>query len=84
MLAYIVLAIVATVVAPLSTVPLLPLGATLWGPRATALLSIAGWEVGASIAYLIARRFGRPLASYLIDLTQADTIAARLAGTHTF
>ena len=60
MFVYIVLtAASAVIIAPLSTVPLMPLATTLWGPMLTALLSVAGWTLGAIVAFTLARRYGQ-------------------------
>lgn len=56
--AYVCIAFVATVVAPISSTPLIPVAATLWGPFLTAILSVTGWTLGAIVAFLIARRLG--------------------------
>lgn len=58
----------ATVVAPLTTLPLVPLIAPVLGPFTTGLLSIIGWTLGAVVAFLIARHAGRPLLGKLISL----------------
>jgi uncharacterized membrane protein YdjX (TVP38/TMEM64 family) len=84
MLVYVALAILATVVAPISTVPLIPLASALWGPLATALLSIVGWTLGALIAFLIAERYGRPLVGRFVALERVDAIAHMLLGTTPF
>ncbi|RMD59929.1 hypothetical protein D6833_10765, partial [Candidatus Parcubacteria bacterium] len=66
MMFYVFASIAATVVAPLTTVPLIPLAAALWGPIPTALLSIAAWWIGAIIAFWISRRFGEPLVRRIV------------------
>lgn len=75
MLFYVLLAMVATVIAPISFLPLLPVAVTLWGSLATALLSILAWALGAAIAFLLARRFGKPLVKYFIGKKKMDVYA---------
>ncbi|KXJ98160.1 MAG: SNARE associated Golgi protein [Parcubacteria bacterium OLB19] len=60
MLVYILLATSSTVLAPINTLPLIPIATTLWGGFITALLSITAWTLGAIIAFILARRFGKP------------------------
>lgn len=60
MVAYVFAGALATVLAPISTVPLIPLAAKLWGPFAAALLNIIAWTIGALFAFLIARKLGKP------------------------
>lgn len=66
MLVYVVGATIATVAAPFSFLPVLPVAVALWGSFIAALLSIVGWSLGAAIAFLLARRYGRPLVAHLI------------------
>ena len=48
-------------VIPLDIVFLIPLGALVWGPVPTALMSIMGWVLGSMVALGIARAFGAPV-----------------------
>jgi uncharacterized membrane protein YdjX (TVP38/TMEM64 family) len=59
-------AVFVVFVIPLDIVFLIPLGAHLWGPVPTALMSIAGWVIGASVTFWIARTWGLPLVQYMI------------------
>lgn len=61
MLIYILLGIISTVIAPVSTLALIPIATALWGGLVTALLNIIAWTLGAIIAFLISRRYGKPL-----------------------
>lgn len=65
---YIMITVTAVVIAPVSTFPLLPLAVSLWGSFFAAVLSIIGWTIGASIAFGLARRYGKPLISKMISL----------------
>lgn len=60
MLIYVLLATSSTVLAPVNTLPLIPVATALWGGFISALLSITAWTLGAIIAFIIARKFGRP------------------------
>jgi uncharacterized membrane protein YdjX (TVP38/TMEM64 family) len=50
-----------TVVAPLSSLPLVPVLAPILGPFTTGLACFVGWTLGAVVAFLIGRYGGRPL-----------------------
>ena len=63
---------------PLDIAFLIPLGANLWGPVPTALMSIAGWVLGASIAFWIARRFGMPVVEKMIGSKRIDAVQNRI------
>lgn len=59
---YIFITITAIVLAPaVSTLPLLPVAAALWGSFLSAILTIIGWEIGAMIAFGLAQKYGHPL-----------------------
>jgi uncharacterized membrane protein YdjX (TVP38/TMEM64 family) len=65
-------------VAPVSFLPLIPLVVTLWGSFVAAVLSIVGWTIGAIIAFFLARRFGRPLISKIVNLDRIDEIGSAI------
>jgi len=67
MVAYVAIEIIATVVAPISATPLIPIAANVWGVAITAALSILGWTIGSLIAFAIGRRYGLPLAQKFIS-----------------
>ena len=62
----------ATVVAPITILPLVPLISPVLGPFLTAMLSIVGWTLGAVVAFLIARHAGRPLLSKFVSLKSLE------------
>lgn len=71
---YLILVIVSIVIAPISVVPFMPLASNLWGWKATALLSILGWTIGAMIAFILARKYGVDLVKNLIDLKKIQKL----------
>lgn len=66
MVAYVLGATITTVIAPLSFLPVLPVAVSLWGSFVAAMLSIVAWSFGSAIAFLLARRYGRPLVLRLV------------------
>lgn len=64
---FVVLEIVSIVIAPVSTVFLIPVAADILGPFLTAILSVVGWTIGSVLAFAIARRFGRPFLERFIE-----------------
>ncbi len=68
---------VATVIAPITLLPVVPMIAPFLGPFTTAVACLFGWTVGAVVAFLIARYGGRPLLQRFVNL---DTIG-RLEST---
>ena len=66
-LVYIGLAALGTVIAPLSSLPFMPLATALWGPVVAALASQVGWGIGGVIAFALSRTYGRPLVERIIS-----------------
>lgn len=84
MIVYVAITIVAVVIAPVSTLPLLPVAVGLWGSLSAALLSIFGWTVGAVVAFFLARRFGRPIIHRFVDLRNLEQFEKALPEEHIF
>lgn len=61
-----VLMLVATVLAPLAVLPLVPLMAPILGPFVTGFSAYVGWVLGAIIAFWLARRFGQSFIFRLV------------------
>ena len=67
---YVLITIVSIVLAPISSFPLIPLAANLYGWKISAILNIIGWSIGAIISFILARKYGVPLISKLISLNE--------------
>lgn len=70
---------------PLDISLLIPIAATVWGPNATALMSIAGWTLGSSTAFFLGRRYGAPVVREFAGrrrLRAAERAAKRLIPKH--
>ena len=65
-------------VIPLDLVFLIPIGTAVFGPTITAALTICGWTLGAAIAFMIARQWGRPVVGRIINLKRLATVESRL------
>jgi len=76
-LIYIGLIILATVIAPLSTLPIIPIASSIWGPFITTFLNIAGWSIGAIIAFYLSRKYGLPLVKHFVNRYTLDKIQSR-------
>lgn len=68
--------IVATVIAPVTIFPMIPMIAPVLGPFVTGLASVIGWTIGAVVAFLIARHAGRPVLSKFISLDSLERYEA--------
>lgn len=69
----------SVVLLPLSSLPLLPLAAHLYGFWVTALLSAAGWWIGSLIAFQVAR-LGRRYLERVTSLEAVDRLERRIPG----
>ena len=81
---YVLIIIFGIVVAPLSTVPLIPLASHLWGWTMAGMLSIVGWVIGAQIAFLLARQFGKPLVERIFSLKKLHTFENNFSDKNLF
>lgn len=84
MVAFVLLTFASEVFAPLTTFPFLPIAVTVWGPWLATILGTIGWTSGNIVAFLLARRFGRPLLRYLVDLKQVDRLSQYIPQHHQF
>jgi len=82
--AYIFFGITATVAAPVSALPLLPLMSQLYGWFLAGIYSIVAWAIGSYIAFLIARKWGKAVVKKLIPLEQLERIEAKIPEEHIF
>lgn len=71
---YVILVITAIVIAPISSVPLIPLASSIWGWFISAILSIIGWTIGSIIAFVLARKYGVPLISKFISINKINKL----------
>jgi uncharacterized membrane protein YdjX (TVP38/TMEM64 family) len=67
-LIYLLVVILAMVVAPITSIPLIPLMSNIWGWVFTGVISIIGWTIGAIIVFLLCRRYGVDIIKKLISL----------------
>jgi len=81
---YITLAILATVVAPFSALPFLPLVSLLYGWFWAGVFSIVGWTIGAYIAFILARRYGKALVVKFVSMATVERLEARIPKEHLF
>jgi len=84
MLYYVIITAVAVVVAPVSTLPLIPIASVAWGWFIAGALSILGWVLGSQIAFLLARRYGKPLVQKMVSLERLERYEKRLPEKNIF
>ncbi|KKP71049.1 MAG: hypothetical protein UR69_C0002G0216 [Candidatus Moranbacteria bacterium GW2011_GWE2_35_2-] len=65
---YIFAIVLAIVVAPFTSIPLIPLSVSLWGIFWTIIISTFGWTLGSMMAFWIARKYGSGIVKKFISL----------------
>lgn len=81
---YIFIVVVTTVFAPLAGLPLSPAVSVIIGPFLTAIYSILGWSIGASLAFFIARYLARPILCRLVNMTRVERYESYIPERHMF
>lgn len=71
-LAFVALAAFSAMLVLFSSIALVPVAVHAWGQGETVLLLMAGWFVGASLAYGIGRAWGRRAAEYFVGAQKLD------------
>ncbi|MDF1614194.1 TVP38/TMEM64 family protein [Desulfurivibrio dismutans] len=71
---YVLVSMVTIVLAPVATIPLIPIAASLWGGFITGLLNIFSWLVGSMIAFGIARVVGVRFVRKVVSLERLEKI----------
>ncbi|HDK41995.1 MAG TPA: hypothetical protein ENG87_01345, partial [Candidatus Pacearchaeota archaeon] len=67
-LVFIFIEFISIVVAPVTTLPLIPIASNLWGWVLTGLISIFAWSFGAWVAFVIGRKYGVQIIKKFISL----------------
>lgn len=84
MIAYVLIFALSIIFVPVSAMPLIPIGAKLWGIVPATLLSATGWTAGAMVAFGLARKFGKPYVARMIPLQRMEKVERRIPEEHTF
>jgi uncharacterized membrane protein YdjX (TVP38/TMEM64 family) len=66
-LIYFLIAVIATVVAPINMVPLVAVAVAIWDWKLAAIITLLGWTLGAVISFLIGRHLGIKFLKVFID-----------------
>jgi len=70
--AFISLAFLVVVVAPLTIIPLIPVASVVFGPFWAGLYTIIGWFLGSIVDFIIARKFGKPVLKKFVSLKTVE------------
>ncbi len=75
---YVLLNILAVVLAPITVLPLIVLAVGLWGVFGAVFLTVVGWSIGSFVAFGLARKFGVPIVSKLVSLEEVYSFEKRV------
>lgn len=64
---FVLSAVAAALVSPLTNIPLVPIAVVFWGPTFTTALLLIGWLIGDAFAFLIGRHLGRRVVFYFVQ-----------------
>lgn len=78
-LIYIFIVIIAIVIPPITSIPLLPLLSNLWGWQLTALVSTIGWMSGSTIVFVMCRTYGINIIKKFISLKEIHKIEKKIS-----
>lgn len=74
LMVYVLVVILATVIAPVTSLPLIAVMANIWGSFTAAVITIIGWVIGSFIAFFIARKYSQPLVDKMVPKGSLDRI----------
>tara|TARA_Y100000310_G_scaffold142407_1_gene141943 strand:+ start:7875 stop:8528 length:654 start_codon:yes stop_codon:yes gene_type:complete len=84
LLIYVLVILLAMVVAPISSIPLIPLMSNVWGWKVTGAVSIIGWTLGSIIVFWICRLWGVKIVGRLISLRQVHAWESKIPQENLF
>jgi uncharacterized membrane protein YdjX (TVP38/TMEM64 family) len=83
-LIYILISIIAIVIAPISMMPLVPIASNLWGWFYSGIIHIIGWTLGSIIVFFISRRYGVPLIKKFVSLEKINKFESKIPKENLF
>jgi len=84
LLLFFLINILAVVLAPFTTLPLIPIASALWGWFLTGIFLIISWTIGSQIAFYLSRRFGRKLVVKFINIDKLNILESRIPKENVF
>ena len=83
-LVYILITIIAVVIAPISMMPLIPIASNLWGWFTAGLINLVGWTLGSFIVFFICRIYGVNLIQKFVSLKSINKFESKIPKEHLF
>ncbi len=83
-LLYVIIVVVAIVLAPVSAMPLVPVASLLWGPVVASFLNIGGWFMGSIIVFELCQWLGKDLISKVVNVKRMEAVARRISANYSW
>jgi uncharacterized membrane protein YdjX (TVP38/TMEM64 family) len=83
-LIYIFILVIEVILVPVNAAPFMPVVSNVYGWQIAALLSVIGWVIGTSLAFLLARRYGTQIVKRFISLKNIEKFEKRIPKDHLF
>ena len=83
-LIYIFILVIEVILAPVNAAHFMPVVSNIYGWQIAALLSVIGWVIGASLAFLLARRYGTLLVKRVVSLKNIEKFEKKMPEKHLF
>ena len=84
MMVYILITIIAVVIAPISMMPLIPIASNLWGWLNAGLINLIGWTLGSFIVFFICRKYGVDLIKKFVSLKSINKFESKIPKENLF
>lgn len=81
---YFLIVIFCSVVAPISSAPLIPLLSGIYGWFFAGIITVFAWTLGAAVIFFISRKFGVKIISKLVSLEKIYKLEKKVAGKQEF
>ncbi len=81
---YFLIVIFCSVIAPISSAPLIPILSGIYGWFFAGIITVFAWTAGAAVIFLITRKFGVKIISKLISLEKIYRLEKKISYKETF
>lgn len=83
-LVFILLAVAAALISPLTSIPLVPIAVVIWGSLPTTIFLLSGWLIGDTISYFVGRYLGYKTVCYFVSAEKIDELSSVVKKHTTF
>ena len=81
---YFFIVILAIVVAPIASTPLIPVISNLWGWQLAVVVSVISWTIGSVIVFILCRKYGVKIVRRLVSLKEIHKFEKKIPEENLF